>query len=87
MMQVNSRSNNMDSVLHIGNRTISQEEIFPLVRKYAMLPQLVREIVIENAIADITLSEEENSKALVTTVTRVIFTIIGHGFLLHTIML
>ncbi|CDN16443.1 hypothetical protein RintRC_5681 [Richelia intracellularis] len=28
-----------------------------------MLPQLVREIVIENAIADITLSEEENSKA------------------------
>ena len=32
-------------------------------------------------------NEEENSKALVTTVTRVIFTIIGHGFLLHTIML
>lgn len=53
----------MASVLQIGNRTIDTNEIFPLVQQYGMLPQLVREIITEDAIADITLSTEENTKA------------------------
>ncbi len=55
--------NNMTSVLQVGNRTIGTEEIFPLLKQYGILPQLIKEIIIEDAIANITLSPEENNQA------------------------
>jgi parvulin-like peptidyl-prolyl isomerase len=53
----------MASVLQIGDRTISNEEMFALLQQYGMLPQLVREIIIEDAIANINLSPEEKNQA------------------------
>ena len=55
--------NNMASVLQVGNRIISNDQIFSLLKQYGMLPQLVREIIIESAIANMALSVEDNTKA------------------------
>ncbi|MEM7716323.1 MAG: peptidylprolyl isomerase, partial [Cyanobacteria bacterium P01_A01_bin.68] len=53
----------MSALLQIGDRAISVDEILPLLKQYGMLPQLLREIVIDNATASITLSEEEVTEA------------------------
>ncbi len=42
---------------------ITDGEIFPLLKQYGILPQLVREIIIEEAIANITLTSEETLQA------------------------
>ena len=53
----------MGVVLQVGDHRITDEGIFPLLAKYGMLPQLAREIVIEQAIADITCTPEEEEAA------------------------
>lgn len=53
----------MTAVLQIGDRTINLDEIVPLLKQYGMLPQLLKEIVIDNATASIGLSEEEVQNA------------------------
>lgn len=53
----------MGVVLQVGDHRITDEGIFPLLAKYGMLPQLAREIVIEQAIADITCTPEEEETA------------------------
>ena len=53
----------MSALLQIGDRAISVDEILPLLKQYGMLPQLLKEIVIDNATASITLSEEEVTEA------------------------
>ena len=53
----------MTALLQIGDRAISVDEILPLLKQYGMLPQLLKEIVIDNATASITLSEEEVTEA------------------------
>lgn len=53
----------MTTVIQVGDRTISSEEIIPLIKQYGILPQLVREIIIEQAIAEISLPPEESMKA------------------------
>ena len=53
----------MTAILQIGDRTINVDEVLPLLKQYGMLPQLLREIVIENATVSITLSEEEVTEA------------------------
>jgi len=55
--------NHMASVLQVGNRIITNDQIFPLLKQYGMVPQLVREIIIDDAIASSTLSQEESTKA------------------------
>lgn len=53
----------MGTILQVGEHRITDEGIFPLLAKYGMLPQLAREIVIEQAIADVTCTPEEEEAA------------------------
>jgi len=53
----------MGVVLQVGDHRITDEGIFPLLAKYGMLPQLAREIVIEQAIAGVTCTPEEEESA------------------------
>ena len=48
--------------LESGNRIINAEEIIPLLAGYQMLPQLLREIIIDRAIAPIKCTPEEEAK-------------------------
>lgn len=49
----------MSVVLEIAGRSITAEEVLPLMAGYQMLPQFVQEILIEQAIADIECTHEE----------------------------
>ncbi|MBD2439633.1 peptidylprolyl isomerase [Nostoc sp. FACHB-110] len=53
----------MTEVLQIGNRTIKTAEIIPLLAGYQMLPQLQRELIIDEAIASIECTPEEVTRA------------------------
>ena len=53
----------MDSVLKIGDRAITAEEIIPLLANYQLLKPLVREIIIDEAIAPIDCTPEELDQA------------------------
>ena len=53
----------MTVVLQIGDRTITAEEVLPLISGYQMLPQLLRELIIDQAIAKIELTPEETLAA------------------------
>lgn len=53
----------MSVMLKIANRTVSADEIVPLMARYQMLPQFLQEVLIDEAIADIECSEEERQKA------------------------
>ena len=53
----------MSKTLQIGNRTITGEEIIPLLAGYQMLPQLLRELIIDQAIAPIKCTPEEEARA------------------------
>lgn len=53
----------MTTVLQAGNRTITAEEIIPLLASYQMLPQLLRENIIERAIAPFSCTPEETAHA------------------------
>ena len=53
----------MASVLQLGNRNIDTNELVSLLTQYQLLPQLLREITIDGAILQVTLTEEERSQA------------------------
>ncbi|OKH55810.1 peptidylprolyl isomerase [Calothrix sp. HK-06] len=53
----------MTTVLEIGNRTLKSEEIIPLMASYKMLPQLLCESIIDQAIAEIKCTREETENA------------------------
>jgi parvulin-like peptidyl-prolyl isomerase len=53
-------------LLQIGEQVITAEDILPLLGKYQMLPQLMREIIIDQAVAEIDCTEEESQQALAT---------------------
>ncbi|MBW4630404.1 MAG: peptidylprolyl isomerase [Iphinoe sp. HA4291-MV1] len=53
----------MTTILQFGNRTITTEEVIPLLSSYQMLPQLLRESIIDQAIASIECSSEELANA------------------------
>lgn len=53
----------MSEILKIGNRTITAEELIPLLASYQMLPQLRRELIIDAAIASIDCTPEEITSA------------------------
>ncbi len=52
-----------DSVLKIGEQAISCEELYALLAQYRLLPQLAKEIIIDQAIAEITCTPEETTQA------------------------
>lgn len=49
----------MTAVLQVGNRTITAEEIIPLLTSYQMLPRFLVELIIDRVIASITYTPEE----------------------------
>jgi hypothetical protein len=53
----------MTTVLQIGNRTLTAEEIIPLLASYRLIPQLLCEIIIDQAIAPISCTLEETTRA------------------------
>jgi parvulin-like peptidyl-prolyl isomerase len=54
----------MAEVLKIGNRLITAEELVPLLASYQLLPQLLRELVTEQAIAEIGCTVEEQTQCV-----------------------
>ena len=50
-------------VLQVSDRTITVEEVIPLISNYSLFPQVLREIIIEQAIAPIQCSSEEIATA------------------------
>jgi parvulin-like peptidyl-prolyl isomerase len=52
----------LDSLL-IGNRKIPSDELLPLLAGYQLIPQIKRELVIDDAIADIACTSEELAQA------------------------
>lgn len=53
----------MTAVLKVSNRTITTEEIIPLLAGYQMLPRLLFEIIIDQAIVPFTCTPEEIADA------------------------
>jgi parvulin-like peptidyl-prolyl isomerase len=54
----------MAEVLKIGNRLIMAEELVPLLASYQLLPQLLRELVTDQAIAEIGCTVEEQAQCV-----------------------
>jgi parvulin-like peptidyl-prolyl isomerase len=53
----------MSVVIQIGDLELNDEDLFPLLAQYRMLPQLAREVIIERAIANIECTNEEEKLA------------------------
>lgn len=53
----------MSAVLQVGEQTITAEDLIPLLVKYQLLPQLCREILIDQVIAPIPCTAEEIATA------------------------
>lgn len=53
----------MTAVLQVGTQTITAEEIIPLLAGYQLLPKLLRELIIDQAIAPIECTPEEIASA------------------------
>jgi len=53
----------MSSIIEIGDQKVSESQVLPLLAKYGMLPQLIREVIIEKAIANIACNPEERNAA------------------------
>ncbi|MBD2663944.1 peptidylprolyl isomerase [Richelia sinica] len=53
----------MNPVLQLGDRTLTAAEILPLLEQYQLIPLLVKEVVIDQAIAQIELTPEEEKQA------------------------
>ncbi|MEQ9624117.1 peptidylprolyl isomerase [Coleofasciculus chthonoplastes] len=53
----------MTAILKVGDQTITAEEVIPLLAKYQLLPQLLREIIIDQAIATLDCTDEEKNAA------------------------
>lgn len=54
----------MGVILNIGDQAIADQELYPLLAKFQLLPQLAREIIVEKAIANIVCTPEEAELAL-----------------------
>lgn len=50
-------------LLQVGDQTITAEEIIPVLAGYQMLPSLLREIILDRAVANIECSSEEAQQA------------------------
>jgi parvulin-like peptidyl-prolyl isomerase len=54
----------MTGLLKVGNQVITAEELVPLLASYQLLPQLLRELVTDQAIAEIACTLEEQAQCL-----------------------
>lgn len=53
----------MNAVLQVGDRTITVQEIIPLLAGYQLLTPLLRELIIDGALASISCTPEEKAQA------------------------
>ncbi|ACK71967.1 PpiC-type peptidyl-prolyl cis-trans isomerase [Gloeothece citriformis PCC 7424] len=53
----------MGVVLQVGEQKITESDLYPLLGQYRLLPQLVKEIIIDQAIAEIECTPEEQQMA------------------------
>lgn len=53
----------MGVVIQIGEKQLTENDLYPLLAKYGMLPQLAKEMIIDEAIADIVCPPEEEAMA------------------------
>ncbi|MBR8830149.1 MAG: hypothetical protein N5P05_002807 [Chroococcopsis gigantea SAG 12.99] len=53
----------MKGVIQIGKQEITDEELFPLLTQYGMLPQLAREVIVDRAVGSIECTPEEENFA------------------------
>jgi parvulin-like peptidyl-prolyl isomerase len=53
----------MSAVIQIGDTSLTAEQLFPLVSKYRLIPQLAKEMLIEAAIKDYEITEAEHQEA------------------------
>ncbi len=49
----------MSVVLKVGDQSFEEKDLYPLLGKYRLLPQLAKEILLDQAIADVICSAEE----------------------------
>lgn len=49
--------------VQVGTQTIDEESVFPLLMRYQLLPQLLREVIIDQAIVEVDWSAEEDDLA------------------------
>lgn len=56
-------TSDMNPILQLGDRTLTAVEILPLLAKYQLMPLLVKEIVIDQAIAEIKTTPQEEQLA------------------------
>jgi parvulin-like peptidyl-prolyl isomerase len=64
-LSVNDPSNpELSSVLHIGDQVLAAADVLPLLQRYGMLPTLIKELVVDHAIAAVTLTPEQTTQAL-----------------------
>lgn len=54
----------MTPVLQIGTHTVTPDELLPLLIRYQLLPQLLRELLIDQVVEGIKCSAEETEQAL-----------------------
>lgn len=54
----------MTAVLQVGSQTIQAEEMLPLLRRYQVLPQVLRGLVIDQVIAEFSCTEAEQTQAI-----------------------
>lgn len=55
----------MTAVLQVGNQIIQADEMLSLLKRYQVLPQVLRGLVIDEAIAPLTCTPEERQQAIV----------------------
>lgn len=51
-------------ILQVGSKVIQAHEILPLLSRYQLMPQFLRNIILDQAIADISCTEEEQKTAI-----------------------
>ena len=54
----------MVEILEIGNKVVKSDEIISLLTRYQLMPQVVRGLLIDQAIAEVTCTEQERSGAI-----------------------
>ncbi len=54
----------MPVVLQVGDQLVAEDELYPLLAQYQLLPRLAREIVVDQAIAAINCTPEEQKQAM-----------------------
>ncbi len=55
---------NVVKLFQVGDKVVNAHEILPLLERYQLLPQLIREIILDQAISNLSCSESEQQAAV-----------------------